>query len=470
MNTEQKNYGKKIKISNEYIERERMKNFRKIIPYTSDIAAASVEKREYLRNTIFFDTSGRDGMQMYRAFVNNSITRKESKKLLVEEIMRFGIPVIELGYPASSEEEFRTILELVELREKLKIPVRFVGLAGTVKEHIKAVKDANLDEVHIFSSGSEAHCWVKFNATPEQMLPVVYDSIKYAIDIGFKKILFSFEDSFSSDPDFLLKVGLKLYEISRENNIEIRYNIPDTIGIADVVHAYGLIRFLSSNLPLRLDVHFHNDTLNAVQNSIFAVFAGASRIQGTFLGIGERTGNASINDILVQMYLKYGIIPYSVYGEEYDLSKLKATCETLSKIIGIEIPFNHPGIGEYAFAHASGIHANAMLKCMRNGMDYSVYALKDPTTLGNTEKIVLGPTAGKSNHIIYLNALGIEVNEDELNKITLSDKTKSYHKHISDAEYILNVYEIIKSKKAEYISVDLSSVKLYVSENEKYMT
>lgn len=459
----------------------RARNLKKIVPFAFDMGRVGMNPdRNMLSRVKLFDTSGRDGMQMYRAYANMNQKRTESKVMVVERLMKWGMPVIEVGYPGSSKAEFKAASKLVRMRDERGIPTIFVGLAGTIKEHVKAAKEAGMDEVHIFSSGSIAHAYTKFGKMPEELVAGIVDAVKYARQIGFAKIVVSLEDAFSADPDFVAKVAILCKEAA--GSAQFRYNIPDTIGVANNAIAYAFTRYIidKTNGEIPLDVHFHNDAGCAATNSIWAVLAGAQRIQGTMNGLGERAGNSNFNEIFVQLFQHYGVIPVNAWGQPLDIRQLTSVANYIAELSGIPLPQNAVGVGSATYAHGSGIHANGYWKSVViGGAEHSIYVPVNPAVFGNEEIVVRGPLAGKSSHMVaLLNYFKLDVNNPDIQRalerdkmsngqpvldedknvvregIVATDKILSARRHVSDAEYILNVYYEVFGRECNVLQVD----------------
>lgn len=440
----------------------REKNFRKIDPYANATAAAIAGMRRNSPEIILFDTTGRDGMQTHKAFANPSIPRMESKRMVIERIAQWGIPAIEIGYPGASAEEFEAARKIVKMIKDSGLPTTLVGLAGTKTEHIKAAIDAGLDEVHIFSSGSIPHAWTKFRRMPHELISGddhvmgVVPAVEYAVAQGAKKILVSLEDAYSADPDHLVEVAHRISDAAKSR--QIRYNIPDTISVADPMRAFALIAYVRKRTYIPIDVHFHNDGNAAAVNSAYAVAAGATRVHTTVNGLGERGGNASVSRLLIQLYQHYGIIPRDVFGDPLDLSQMRGISKFVEGLSGIKVPANEPGTGDDAYVHISGIHADGYNKSKKQGAEHSIYVPVNPQIYGNEERVETGPLAGKANHVYKLAKFGIDVEhpevKDRIDEIALSDKKLSSSKHVSDAEYLLNAYEIIERMPCEALKVE----------------
>ncbi len=434
----------------------RARNFEKVMPYANGMVRAMMDMREKAPEIILLDTTGRDGMQTNRAFVNANKYTTESKIEVVKSIIGWGIPSIEVGYPGASAPELEAAQDIVRMVREAGMGTNLIGLAGTMREHIDAAKEAGLDEVHIFSSGSLPHAWTKRKKSPEECAEDVVEAVKYAVSIGFRKILVSLEDAFSADPGFIADVANRVADAAG-GAAGIRYNIPDTISVADPLIAYAFTAYIRARTDVPIDVHFHNDGGLAAANSVYAIAAGATRPHTTVNGLGERAGNTSISEFLVHIYQHYRIIPHDVSGKQLAVCRLKEICESVAELSGIPIPANEVGIGEDAFAHAGGIHADGYLKSMKQGAAHSVYVPFDPKVFGNKEKVVRSPLAGKANYIATFMEFGIDVEHPavaaKIKEIGDHDKAVSADRHVSDAEFILNAFERIEGRKCESLKL-----------------
>lgn len=437
-------------------EQLRRKNFERVEPYANGMFQALMAMRGRDPGVIVFDTTGRDGMQTNKAFVNANKYTTDSKIEVVKAIVDWGIPSIEVGYPGASTAELEAARCIVRMAHGAGLETNLIGLAGTVNEHIRAAIEAGLDEVHIFSSGSLPHAWTKRNKSPEDCADDVVAAVKYAVSVGFKKILVSLEDAFSADPAFIAEVANRVADAAG-GNAQIRYNIPDTIAVADPLIAYAFTACIREKSGVPIDVHFHNDGGLAAANSVFAVAAGATRVHTTVNGLGERAGNTSISEFLVHLYQHYGIIPRDVSGRQLDVSRLMAVSEHVAGLSGIPIPANEVAIGKDAFAHVSGVHADGYLKSMRQDAAHSVYVPFDPRIFGNREKVVRSPLAGKSNHVVTFMEFGIDVEHPavagKIKAISDEDKKLCGNTYVSDAEFILNAYRAIEGQKCEALKI-----------------
>lgn len=455
-------------------EQLRMKNFDKVMPYANGMVEAILSMRERGgKGIILLDTTGRDGMQTSDAFVNPNKQVTESKIEVVQAIAGWGIPSIEEGYPGASAAEFEAAKRIVKWVHEAGMDTNLIGLAGTINEHIKAAKDAGMDEVHIFSSGSLPHAWTKRKKSPEACADDVVEAVKYAVSIGFRKILVSLEDAFSANPAFIAQVAVRIADAAKGKAV-VRYNIPDTIGVSNPIHAFAFTSYMMEKAGIPIDVHFHNDGDCATINAIYAVAAGATRVHTTVNGLGERAGNTSMSRFLVQLYQHHRIIPNDVWGKHLDISKLKQMSEFVAELSGIPIPANEVGSGENVFAHVSGIHADGHRKSMKEGAKHSVYVPVDPTVYGNREKVVRSALAGKSNHLSAFEEIGIDVEHPAISanigEIANADKDLCASKHVSDAEYILNAFEKIEGRKCKaLILVNVRDVVFRKNANDSQM-
>ncbi len=411
-----------------------------------------------LKKVRVFDTTARDGMQMPDAFLTegSGIPVMQNKVEICVELARWGIPIIEVGNAVSSREELEAIRKTKEEVGRLGLDTEIVSLARTAKEDIAAAKESGADVVHIFSSGSIPHAWVKFRKTPEQLIPGIVESIEYARKIGFTKLVFSLEDAARSDPLHLVEVAKRIYGICGDS---IHYNIPDTVGAADPAYMFALISYIRSQVPVPLQVHCHNDTGNAANNTIAAMYAGVSEIHTTMHGMGERTGNAPLEVVATNIYARHGV-------ELVDLGQMALISRFIRKRSGVSPAVNAPVVGKDAFWHESGVHANAVHKSSqigytkRIGIDGgSIYVAFNPASVGTSEEVGVGPLCGRTNVIARLEKkFGAIVPEDKVAEIVSRVKRMSAGKRVSDADFILMAYETVMEKQCEKVKIERISV------------
>ncbi|MHA1271388.1 MAG: 2-isopropylmalate synthase [Candidatus Helarchaeota archaeon] len=350
-----------------------------------------------------FDTTLRDGEQT----PGISFTLQE-KIQIATQLDKLGVDIIEAGMPVVSEGDFQACKEI----SKLGLNAEIIGLARINRVDINKVIDCDMNAIHVFIATSELHMKDKLKMTPDQVISAITTEIEYAKEHFGKKIEFSAEDATRSDLDFLIKANKTAIEAGAT-----RINIPDTVGtIIPRVYAY-IIQKNIEQFPnnIRVSVHCHNDFGLATANSLAGVEMGAAQVQTTILGIGERAGNASMEEVIMSIYALYGIDTNIKYRYLYETSKL------LEKISGIEIPFNFPMVGVNAFKHESGIHAHAVIANPRT------YEPLTPELIGikRTDKLTdilehsieVGKHTGGHSLGAKLESFGLVVNDEQFNEI-----------------------------------------------------
>jgi 2-isopropylmalate synthase len=352
---------------------------------------------------IIFDTTMRDGEQSPGA----SMT-KDEKLRIARALERMRVDVIEAGFPAASNGDFEAVQAIARtIRDS-----RVCGLCRAndrdIQRGIDALQGAAAPRIHVFLATSALHMEKKLRMTPDQ----VYEQAKLSIRFARKAcddIEFSPEDGSRSDPDFLCRV---LEAVIAEGATTI--NIPDTVGYA-VPEQFGqFIRTLRERIPNSdkavWSVHCHNDLGMAVANSLAAVkIGGARQIECTINGLGERAGNTSLEEVVMAVKTRGDF-----FGLEtgIDTTHIVPTSRLVSQITGFVVQPNKAVVGANAFAHASGIHQDGVLKARNT---YEIMRAEDVGW--STNKIVLGKLSGRNAFKQRLKELGIELeSEDGYNK------------------------------------------------------
>ncbi|MBN1169477.1 hypothetical protein JXA56_00475 [Candidatus Micrarchaeota archaeon] len=451
----------KQKIVNDFRwwQHHRKRYFEKIKDYADGFVSAFAQPdMEHLSKVKIFDTTARDGMQMSRAFVPSETspeTIRENKLFIIEKLAEMGVPTIEAGFAAASEEEqgiIRTAKQLVS-----RFDAKIVALGRTVRGDIDAIVRSEADVAHIFSSGSAPHTYVKFGKMPDEIIPDIERAVVYANSCGFGEIVVSLEDAVRTDPDHLVKVGKIIRDIAGD---KVKYNIPDTVGVADPVHMFALIRFLRENVGIGLQVHCHGDRGLAEMNSISAALAGALDIHVTMHGMGERAGNAALEEVTGFMMTQYGI-------RMVNMEMLPKVSEFVESRTGIQRKINAPYVGKLAFWHESGVHGSAVNKGdeigynRRGGIDGgSVYTAYNPEIIGRKEQVGVGPLSGQTNVIWkMIDSFGITINDKEVaTRIITKVKDRSAKMPVSDADLVLITYECARGQ--EFNGLKISDCKI----------
>lgn len=371
---------------------------------------------------IVFDTTLRDGEQSPGA----SLTVNE-KVEIARQLERLRVDVIEAGFPVSSPEQFKAVERISN-----EVGVSVAGLARATEFDIRtayeALKNNNKPRIHTFTSTSDFHILGKFGDSKygsslsekrKTVKKMTFDAVSFAKSLC-KDVEFSAEDAGRTDIDYLIEIVETAIEAGADT-----INIPDTTGYT-YPHEFAekiasLKRQVKDIDKIILSVHCHNDLGLAVANTIAAVYAGARQVECTVNGIGERAGNASLEEIIMALQVRKDL--HKFYSE-IKTTELFNTSMMVSAYTGIIIQPNKAIIGENAFSHESGIHQDGMLK------NRNTYEIMTPESVGvGKTKIVLGRHSGKHGLKSRLTELGYSVSDEELDNIyklfiALSDKKK----------------------------------------------
>ena len=355
------------------------------------------------QNLIIFDTTMRDGEQSPGA----SMT-KDEKLRIARALERMRIDVIEAGFPASSNGDFEAVRAIANVIKDSTVAGLCRANDRDIQRGIDALKGAKSWRIHTFIATSALHMAKKLRMTPEQVLEQARLSVRYARN-ACPDVEFSPEDGSRSDVDFLCRV---LEAAIREGATTI--NIPDTVGYA-VPQQFGeLIRHLREKIPNSdkavWSVHCHNDLGMAVANSLAAVqIGGARQIECTINGLGERAGNTSLEEVVMALRTRKDFFKLDT---RIDTTHIVPTSRLVSQITGFVVQPNKAVVGANAFAHASGIHQDGVLKARET---YEIMTAEDVGW--STNKIVLGKLSGRSAFRQRLKEIGIELDgEDAYNK------------------------------------------------------
>ena len=354
-----------------------------------------------------FDTTLRDGEQSPGIALN-----PDDKVRIAAALDQLGVDYIEAGFAGSSDLE----RDIVRNIAGLGLSATVCTLARSVRKDIDAAISANVDYVHTFIATSDIHMKYKLRMSPEEVKAAAVDSVEYARDHGLR-VMFSCEDATRSDLDFLKDICTATQDAGAEC-----INIPDTVGVITPAAMGGLVRELRSVLKVPLSVHCHNDMGLALANTLSAVDNGATIVQGTVNGIGERTGNVAIEEVAVDLYAFYGI-------ETLDLSKITAVSQLIGGITAFPLSPNKPIVGRNAFSHEAGIHVHGV---MNNPATYEPFR---PEVVGADRHIVVGKLSGSAMVEAKLKQFGIKFPEERMPELMEAVKRFSIaDKVVSDAE------------------------------------
>lgn len=363
---------------------------------------------------IIFDTTLRDGEQSPGA----SLTEK-GKLEIAEQLARLKVDVIEAGFPISSRGDFNAVKAVAK---NIKGPI-ICSLARCVTNDMDAaydsVKYAKRPRIHVFLATSKIHMKYKLKKAEDEILRLAVWGVKYAKRL-VADVEFSPEDASRTDRGFLYKVVEAVINAGAST-----VNIPDTVGYAMPSEFGRLIKGISDNVPninkCALSVHCHNDLGLAVGNSISALQNGARQIECTINGLGERAGNASLEEIVMALKTRKDIFNLDTGIKTQELYK---TSQLVSRLTGIIVQPNKAIVGSNAFSHESGIHQDGILK------QRTTYEILKPSDVGVAKtKLVLGKHSGRHAFRERLKKLGLHLSDANINKTfeefkRLADKKK----------------------------------------------
>ncbi len=328
----------------------------------------------------FFDTTLRDGEQ------SPGCTMNEREKIrLARQLDDLGVDIIEAGFPAASPGDFRAVQAIAGAVKNAEIAGLCRSVSSDIEQAWEAVKHAALPRIHTFVSTSPLHMEHKLGKTPEQVLEMAEAAVKQAVSYT-SNVEFSAEDASRSKREFLKQVCERVIACGAKV-----INIPDTVGYAQPGELADLIKWLVENVEgsekVIFSVHCHNDLGLAVANTLAALGAGARQAEVTLAGIGERAGNAALEEVVMNLRTRP---QYYNFETNIKTELLYPANRLLSRIIGRPIPANKAVTGGSAFAHESGIHQHGMLK------NRETYEIMTPESVGRTgTDIVLGKHSGR---------------------------------------------------------------------------
>jgi len=383
---------------------------------------------------IIFDTTLRDGEQSPGA----SMT-KDEKVRIAKALERMHVDVIEAGFPIASPGDFESVHAVASTIKDSTV----CGLARALDKDIErageAIKPANSGRIHTFIATSPIHMQMKLRMEPDQVLEQAVAAVKKARQYT-DNVEFSPEDAGRSDPDFLCRVLEAVIDAGAGT-----LNIPDTVGYNVPEQFGGLIKQLRERIPNSdkavFSVHCHNDLGLAVANSLSAVMNGARQVECTINGLGERAGNASLEEVVMAVKTRKDIFPCNV--DHLDTTQIVSASRLVSGITGFAVQPNKAIVGANAFAHESGIHQDGVLK---NRETYEIMRAQDVGWSDN--RMVLGKHSGRNAFKTRLKELGVEFDsEADLNEAFARFKELADKKHeIYDDDLQALVTEAMESE------------------------
>lgn len=323
-----------------------------------------------------FDTTLRDGEQA----PGNTMKCRQRLEIALA-LQDLGVDIIEAGFPINKRHDYKPIKEI---SKKVK-GASICALARCNKKDIEiayeSLSEAENPIVHVFYPTSQIHLKAKFNQTEEQSLDIVREHVKYARNL-FSKVIFSAEDATRSRLEHLLRV----FDIAVESGAET-LDIADTTGYSQPHEMAYLVSSVKKKFPtLTIGVHCHNDLGLATANTLAGIYAGADHAQVTINGIGERSGNTSLEEVAINLKIRE---KYYRRKTGIDFSKIYETSHLVYNILGRKPSYEKPIVGVNSFRHEAGIHVAGMLK------DKKTYESIPPSVVGRVSEVIKGVHSGK---------------------------------------------------------------------------
>ena len=383
-----------------------------------------------------FDTTLRDGEQSPGATMNT-----EEKISMARQLEALGVDIIEAGFPAASPGDFAAVQAIARAVKNVQVAGLCRTLKGDIDRAWEAVKVAENPRIHTFIATSEIHMKHKLGKTREQVLEMTAAAVRHAASYT-SNVEWSAEDASRSDWEFLARITELAIDCGATT-----VNIPDTVGYAQPQEYAELIHYLLGHVANAdkavFSVHCHNDLGLAVANTLAAVLAGARQVEVTVSGIGERAGNAALEQVVMAFHTRP-----ETYAVEtgIDTRQLYPTCRHLAQIIGQPITAYQPIIGANSFAHESGVHQDGVLK---NPLTYEIMT---PESIGRTGTVmVIGKHSGSHAVKSKVTELGYTLDDEQLKVVfeavkDLADKKEQ----IFDDDVEALVLEKVFRKRDKY--------------------
>ncbi len=364
-----------------------------------------------------FDTTLRDGEQAPGCSMSFSDKIKIAKQL---ELLK--VDVIEAGFAMASEGDFKSVKAIADCIQNASVASLSRALPKDIDRAYEALKNAKNPLIHTFLATSDIHLQYKLRMTREEVLEQTKKMVEYAYSLT-GNVEFSAEDASRTDKDYLCRV----VETAIKAGASV-VNIPDTVGYSTPQEMYNLIEYLMGNVSNMdkaiLSVHCHNDLGMAVANSLMSVKAGARQIEGTINGLGERAGNAAIEEIA--MALKTRADEYKLYTD-IDTTKIYSTSRLVSIATGKSVQVNKAIVGENAFAHEAGIHQHGMMQ------NRETYEIMRPEDVGMPKsRMILGKHSGKHALQDRFEELGFVLDKEAMAELFVKFKAVADRKRVVD--------------------------------------
>ncbi|CAM3456403.1 2-isopropylmalate synthase [Aeromicrobium ponti] len=383
-----------------------------------------------------FDTTLRDGEQS--AGVNLNFSEKLE---IARQLERLNVDIIEAGFPAASKGDFASVQKIAQSIRNCSV----TGLARAVISDIDAawesLKDGAEPRIHTFLATSPIHRQYKLKKTKEEVVETAVETVKYAA-AKFPIVQWSAEDATRTELPFLAEIIEKVIKAGARI-----INIPDTVGYTTPKEYGEIFQYLKNHVPsidkVSLSAHCHDDLGMAIANSLSAIENGATQIEGTINGIGERAGNAALEELAVALYIRNDHYQAST---RLNLEEISRTSSLVSKLTGMVVPANKAIVGRNAFAHESGIHQDGVLK------EKTTYEIISPDLVGfQSNSMVLGKHSGRHAFKNRLMELGLEVSDEDVKPLfTVFKDLADRKKEMTDDDLAAIVLEEKLSKEQRF--------------------
>ncbi len=380
-----------------------------------------------------FDTTLRDGEQSPGTSFSH-----DDKIRIADKLDEMGVHVIEAGFPINSDEEFQAVEEIAD-----RCSTDVCGLARVNEADLDAAMDAEVDLVHTFVSSSEIQIEKSLDSSREEVLELTRDAVEHVKDHGFD-CMFSPMDATRTEFSYLADIVQEAADAGADI-----VNIPDTVGVIRPTAMHRLISALKDEVDVPYDVHTHDDFGLAAANALAGLEAGAVQCQVSVNGIGERAGNAALEEVVMSLESIYDVDTGIDTTEIYDLSK------TVERLSGIPLPQNKPIVGSNAFSHESGIHAAGVIE------DSSTFepGIMTPEMVGHERRLVMGKHTGRHSVRETLEEAGYSPTDDDVAEITKRVKSMGGKgKRVSDNDVHAIAESVMSSVPASEKTVDMKEV------------
>lgn len=383
-----------------------------------------------------FDTTLRDGEQS----AGIGLTTDE-KLEIAQQLERLGVDIIEAGFAASSPGDLEAVQKIASEVRTPTIASLARCVPGDIDIAWDALKGAERPRIHVFISSSDVHIWHQLRSNPEEVLDMAVSSVerarKYCDDVEFSPM-----DATRTERSYLYKILEAAIDAGAGT-----VNIPDTVGYSIPSEFTELIKGVKGNVPninkAVVSVHCHNDLGNAAANSVAAVQAGARQVEGCINGLGERAGNASLEEVIMAIATRKDLLGART---DVDTTQIYRTSRLVSDITGFTVQPNKAIVGANAFRHASGIHQDGIIK------ERSTFEIMEPQSVGwPSSALVLGKLSGRAGLRARLEELGYKLDQEQLDTAFEAFKELADRKReITDADLEALMAQQNREERAAY--------------------